>query len=85
VLSQHLALKTTVFEIKPCSQLSFCKYMLYNTNNIRITTELYFIIKQPVGFIKPTTLTHENPHPWLWVRVLTGMGEGYPGKPQGSP
>jgi hypothetical protein len=23
--------------------------------------------------------------PPLWVRVLTGTGEGYPGKPQGSP
>jgi len=37
-----------------------------------------------VGFCKPPTCTCENPHPWMKVQVLMGMGAGYPGKPQGS-
>ena len=39
----------------------------------------------PPGFRKPTTHTNENPRPWMRVRVLTGTGAGYSGKPQGSP
>ena len=39
----------------------------------------------PLGFRKPTTCTNVNPRPWMRVRVLTGMGAGYSGKPQGSP
>ena len=38
-----------------------------------------------MGFTKPTTHDHKNPHPWLRVRVLTGTGAGCPEKPQGSP
>ena len=38
-----------------------------------------------MGIIKPATRTHQNPGPWLQVRVLTGTGAGCSGKPQGSP
>jgi len=33
------------------------------------------------GFMKTRYL---YPHPWTRVRVLTGTGAGYSGKPQGS-
>jgi len=38
----------------------------------------------PSVFSKNCTYTCQNPHPWMQVQVLTGMGVGCPGKPQGS-
>jgi hypothetical protein len=35
------------------------------------------------GFYKTSTCTRQSLHPWLQVRVSTGMGAGSPGKPQG--
>ena len=37
----------------------------------------------PVGFTEPLACTRQNPQPYAWVWVCTGVGMGCPGKPQG--
>ena len=53
------------------------------------TTEVSWI-RQPLSHeLEPLVKTRHpylwNPHLWTRVRVLTGTGAGYSGKPQGSP
>jgi len=95
--TQHDAIKTLVHALRPSyHSLTFRSSQGCTAVSIDTCTALARFIGHfwrhtpvqvgvPAGFHKPATRTRKNPCPWTQVWVLTGMGAGYSGKPQGSP